>query len=63
MLSLNNTMNTDCLDQIRTLYSLYTGTDISDAIKIVRAERTAEEDRHALQVEILEKQKKLEQLQ
>jgi len=53
-------MNQDCLEQIRIMYQLYTGTDISDAIKVVRAEMTAEEQRHELQVEILEKQKKLE---
>jgi hypothetical protein len=44
------------------MYQLYTGTDISDAIKVVRAEMTAEEDRHALQVEILAKQAALEKL-
>jgi hypothetical protein len=44
------------------MYQLYTGADISDAIKIVRAEITAEEDRHALQVEILAKQAALEKL-
>ena len=55
-------MNQDCLDQIRIMYQLYTGADISDAIKIVRAEITAEEDRHALQVEILAKQAALEKL-
>jgi hypothetical protein len=44
------------------MYQLYTGTDISDAIKIVRAEMTAEEDRHALQVEILAKQAALDEL-
>jgi hypothetical protein len=44
------------------MYQLYTGADISDAIKIVRAEMTAEEDRHALQVEILAKQAELEKL-
>jgi pilus assembly protein TadC len=55
-------MNPDCLDQIRIMYQLYTGADIADAIKIVRAEMTAEEDRHALQVEILQRQKKLEEM-
>jgi pilus assembly protein TadC len=38
-------MNQDCLDQIRIMYQLYTGADIADAIKIVRAEMTAEEQR------------------
>jgi len=55
-------MNQDCLDQIRQMYQLYTGADISDAIKIVRAEMTAEENRHELQVEILERQRQLESL-
>jgi hypothetical protein len=44
------------------MYQLYTGADISDAIKIVRAEMTAEENRHELQVEILERQRQLESL-
>ena len=55
-------MNQDCLAQIREMYQLYTGADIADAIKIVRAEMTAEEQRHELQREILEKQQKLELL-
>jgi len=44
------------------MYQLYTGADIADAIKIVRAEMTAEELRHELQQEILDKQRKLEEL-
>lgn len=55
-------MNQDCLHQIRIMYQLYTGADISDAIKIVRAELTLEQDRHALQVEILAKQAALDEL-
>lgn len=55
-------MNQDCLEQIRIMYQLYTGADISDAIKIVRAEMTAEEQRHELQQELLDKQRKLEAL-
>jgi len=55
-------MNPDCLDQIRIMYQLYTGADIADAIKIVRAEMTAEELRHELQKEILDKQRKLEEM-
>lgn len=55
-------MNQLCLTQIRELYSLYTGMDIADAIRVVRAELTREEERHELQVEILAKQKKLEEL-
>jgi hypothetical protein len=62
LISYFSIMNQDCLDQIRTMYQLYTGADIADAIKIVRAEMTAEEDRHALQVEILAKQAALEKL-
>lgn len=55
-------MNQDCLTQIREMYQLYTGTEISEAIKLVRAEMTAEEQRHELQQEILDKQRKLEEL-
>lgn len=55
-------MNQDCLTQIRELYSLYTGADIADAIKVVRSELTKEEERHALQVEILAKQAELNKL-
>lgn len=55
-------MNQDCLTQIREMYQLYTGMEIAEAIKIVRAEMTAEELRHELQVEILEKQSQLKKL-
>ena len=55
-------MNQDCLTQIREMYQLYTGMEIAEAIKVVRAEITDEELRHELQVEILAKQKKLEEL-
>lgn len=55
-------MNQHCLDQIRELYNLYTGMEIAEAIKLVRAELTAEENRHELQVEILAKQAALDQL-
>ena len=55
-------MNQDCLDQIREMYKLYTGLEIAEAIKVVRAEMTAEELRHELQVEILAKQQQLENL-
>jgi len=55
-------MNQDCLNQIREMYQLYTGMEIAEAIKIVRAEMTAEEQRHELQREILDKQRKLEAL-
>lgn len=55
-------MNQDCLNQIREMYSLYTGLEIAEAIKVVRAEMTAEEQRHELQREILEKHRQLEKL-
>ena len=55
-------MNQECLKAMRAVYAEFTGTEIADAIKLIRAELTAAEDRHALQVEILEKQKKLEEL-
>lgn len=55
-------MNQDCLDQIREMYQLYTGMEIAEAIKLVRAELTAEENRHELQIEILNRQRKLEGL-
>lgn len=55
-------MNQDCLNQIREMYQLYTGTEISEAIKLVRAELTREEDRHQLQIEILAKQAELNSL-
>ena len=55
-------MNQECLDQIREMYQLYTGLEIAEAIKVVRAELTDEELRHELQVEILEKQARLAEL-
>jgi actin-like ATPase involved in cell morphogenesis len=55
-------MNQDCLAQIREMYSLYTGLEIAEAIKVVRAEMTDEELRHELQVEILAKQSQLNKL-
>ena len=55
-------MNQDCLNQVRKLYQLYTGYEIAECIKVVRAEMTAEEQRTELQQEILTKQKKLEEL-
>jgi len=57
-----SSMNQDCLNQIREIYSLYTGIEIAEAIKVVRAELTLEEQRTELQQEILNKQKKLEEL-
>ena len=55
-------MNQDCLTQIREMYRLYTGMEIAEAIKVVRAEMTDEELRHELQVEILAKQAQLNKL-
>lgn len=55
-------MNQDCLTQIREMYQLYTGMEIASAIAIVRSELTKEEERHALQVEILAKQAELNKL-
>lgn len=55
-------MNQECLSAMREVYAKYTGMEIAEAIKLIRAEMTAEELRHELQVEILEKQRKLEKL-
>jgi hypothetical protein len=52
----------DCLDQMRNIYSQFTGDEVSWAIKVIRAELTLEEQRTDLQREILAKQKKLEEL-
>jgi hypothetical protein len=41
------------------MYKLYTGIEIAEAIKVVRAEMTEEEFRHDLQREILAKQEQL----
>lgn len=57
-----NKMNQDCLTQIREMYQLYTGTEIAEAIKLVRAEMTREELRHQLQIDILAKQAELDKL-
>jgi hypothetical protein len=55
-------MNQDCVNQIREMYKLYTGMEIAEAIKVVRAEMTEEEFRHDLQREILDKQAQLNKL-
>lgn len=52
----------DCLQQMRDIYAQFTGTEIADAIKVIRAELTAEEQRTDLQREILAKQAALEEL-
>jgi DNA-binding transcriptional regulator YdaS (Cro superfamily) len=54
------TREQDCLNQMRDIYSQFSGEEISLAIKVIRAELTAEELRTELQKEILAKQKKLE---
>ena len=52
----------DCLNQMRDIYSQFDGTEIAQAIKVIRAERTAEESRNELQREILKKQAELDKL-
>lgn len=52
----------DCLQQMRDIYQQFTGLEISAAIKIIRAELTAEEQRNDLQREILAKQALLDKL-
>ena len=52
----------DCLNQMRDIYSQFTGEEISQAIKIIRAELTLEDQRTDLQREILAKQKQLDNL-
>jgi hypothetical protein len=47
---------------MRDIYAQFTGDEVSWAIKVIRAELTAEEQRTELQQEILTKQKKLEEL-
>lgn len=56
------TRQQDCLNQMRDIYAQFDGLEIAQAIKIIRAEMTAEELRTELQQEILDKQKKLEEL-
>lgn len=52
----------DCLNQMRVIYTQFSGEEISLAIKIIRAEMTSEADRHALQVDLLVKQAALDKL-
>jgi hypothetical protein len=47
---------------MRDIYSQFTGEEISQAIKIIRAELTLEDQRTDLQREILAKQKQLDNL-
>lgn len=55
-------MNEQCLKAMREIYAQFSGAEISDSIKLIRAELTAQEDRHELQQEIIEKQQKLDKL-
>jgi len=56
------TRQQDCLTQMRDIYQQFTGLEVAQAIKIIRAELVEEELRTDLQREILSKQKKLEEL-
>jgi len=56
------TRQQDCLNQMRDIYTQFTGEEVAQAIRVIRAEMTAEELRTELQQEILDKQKKLEEL-
>lgn len=56
------TRQQDCLNQMRDIYAQFTGDEIANSIKIIRAELTAEEQRTELQREILERQRRLEEL-
>jgi len=55
-------MNQECLTMMREVYAKFTGTEVAECIKLIRAEMTEEEQRHELQQEILDKQSKLEKL-
>jgi len=50
------TRQQDCLQQMRDIYSQFTGEEISLAIKIIRSELTVEEQRTEIQRDILAKQ-------
>jgi len=56
------TRQQDCLTQMRDIYSQFTGEEIAQAIRVIRAEQTREEQRTELQQEILARQKKLDEL-
>ena len=56
------TRDQDCLNQMRTIYQQFTGLEIAQAIRIIRAEMTVEEDRNELQRDILAKQAQLDKL-
>jgi len=52
----------DCLNQMRDIYQQFTGEEVAEAIKIIRAELVDEAQRTDLQREILAKQAALEKL-
>lgn len=52
----------DCLTQMRDIYTQFTGTEVANAIKIIRAELVEEDQRTDLQREILAKQAELDKL-
>jgi len=56
------TRQQDCLNQMRDIYQQFTGEEVAQAIKIIRAELVEEEQRTDLQREILEKHRQLEKL-
>jgi hypothetical protein len=56
------TRQQDCLSQMRDIYQQFSGLEIANAIKIIRAELVDEEQRTDLQREILAKQAELDKL-
>ena len=56
------TREQDCLTQMRDIYAQFTGEEVAQAIRIIRAELVEEEQRTDLQREILAKQALLEKL-
>ena len=55
-------MNQNCLIKMREIYAEFSGQEIAECIKLIRAEMTVEEQRHELQREILAKQAALDKL-
>jgi len=56
------TRQQDCLNQMRDIYAQFTGEEVAQAIRVIRAELVAEELRTDLQREILAKQSLLDKL-
>jgi len=52
----------DCLTQMRDIYQQFSGEEVAQAIRVIRAELVAEEQRTDLQREILAKQAVLDKL-